>query len=82
MVCVCGQSLSYVQLFVIPWTAAHHIPLSMRFSMQKYWNGLPFLSPGVLPNPGIKAVYPALAGGFFKTASPGKAPYIVVYCYS
>ena len=37
-----------------PWTVAHQAPLSMRFSRQEYWNGLPFPSPGDLPHPGIK----------------------------
>ena len=48
------QSHSRVQLFVTPWTEAHQAPLSMRFSSQRYWSGLPFPSPEDLPNPGIK----------------------------
>ena len=51
-----------------PWTAARQAPLSMGFSWQKYWSGLPFLSPGHLPNSGIKPAspaFPALSGGFF-----------------
>ena len=48
------QSLNHAQLFVIPWTIAHETPLSMKFSRQEYWSGFPFLSPGDLPNPGIK----------------------------
>ena len=48
------KSLSRVQLFVTPWIAAHQAPLSMRFSMQEYWSGLPFPSPGDFPDPGIK----------------------------
>ena len=48
------KSLSHVQLFAIPWTIAYQAPLSMRFSRQEYWSGLPFPSPGDLPNPGIK----------------------------
>jgi len=44
----------------------------MRFSWQKYWSGLPFPSPGDLPDPGIKPVSPALAGGFFTIEPPGK----------
>ena len=43
-----------------PWTTAHQAPLSMRFSRQEYWNGLPFPSPGVLPNPGLESRSPAL----------------------
>ena len=48
------KSLSRVQLFVTPWIAAHQAPLSMGFSMQEYWSGLPFPSPGDFPDPGIK----------------------------
>ena len=55
----------------IPWTVACQAPLSMGFSRQEYWSGLPFPSLGCLPNPGIKPVSPALAGGFFTTVSPG-----------
>ena len=50
-------------------------PLFMRFLRQKYWSGLPFLTPEDLPNPGIEPaslVSLALAGGFFTTAPPGK----------
>ena len=46
--------LSCVQLFVIPWTVAHQVPLSMEFSRQEYWSGLPLPSPGGLPTPGIE----------------------------
>ena len=42
--------LSCVQLFITPWTIAHQTPLSMAFSRQKYWSGLPFPPPGDLPN--------------------------------
>ena len=55
-----------------PWTTVHQAPLSMGFSRQEYWSGLPFLSPGDLPKPGIKPVSPALAGRFFTTEPPGK----------
>ena len=51
-----------------PQTVAHQAPLSMESSGQEYWSGLPFPSPGDLPNPGIELVSlvsPALAGGFF-----------------
>ena len=43
-----------------PWTVARQAPLSMGFSRQEYWSGLPFPSPGGLPNPGIEPMYPAL----------------------
>ena len=63
--------LSCVQLFVTPWTVPHlpQAPPSMGFSGQEYWSGLPFLSPGDLPGPGIELVSAALAGGFFTTGS-------------
>ena len=44
----------------IPWTVARQAPLSMGFSRQEYWNGLPFPSPGDIPNPGIKSRSPTL----------------------
>ena len=49
------------------WSAADHAPLSVGFSRQTYWSGLPFLPPGDLPDPGIKPVSPALADRFFPT---------------
>ena len=52
--------LSRVQLFVTPWTVDHQAPPSMGFSRQEYWNGLPFLCPGDLPNPGIEPGSPVL----------------------
>ena len=63
---------SRVQLFVTPWTVACQAPLSMRFSRQECWSGLPFPSPGDLSDPGIKPasrMSPALAGGFFTTSA-------------
>ena len=54
------QSLSHVQLFVTLWTVAHQAPLSMEFSRQEYWSGVPFPSSGDLPNLGIKPGSPAL----------------------
>ena len=55
------------------WTVAFQVPLSMWFPRQEYWNGLPFPSPGDLPDPGIKPASPALAGRFFTTEPPGKS---------
>ena len=52
------------------WTKACQAPLPMGFSRQEYWSGLPFPSPGDLPDPGIKPEFPALAGGFSTTAPP------------
>jgi len=68
--------LSRVQLFVTPWTVACQAPLSVGFSRQEYWSGLPFPPPGDLPNPGIEPispVSPALAGGFFTTSATWEA---------
>ena len=61
---------SCVQLFVTPWTVAHQAPLSMGFSRQGYWSGLPCPSPGDLPDPGTEPAspsFPAPASGFFIT---------------
>ena len=54
-----------------PWTVAHQAPLSMGFPRQEYWSGLPFPSPGDLPDPGIKPTFPASAGKFFTNEPPG-----------
>ena len=51
--------LSHVQLFATLWTVAHQAPLSTGFSRQEYWSGLPFPSPGDLPNPGTEHKSPA-----------------------
>ena len=56
---VCAQLLSHVQFFAIPWNVTHQSPLSMKFSKQGYWSGLPFPSPEYLPNRGIKPRSPA-----------------------
>ena len=76
---VCVLScFSHVQLFVAPRTAARQAPLSMGFSRQEYWSGLPCPPPGDLPNPGIEPespVSPALAGRFFTTSVTGEAQY-------
>ena len=66
-VCVCSVTFSHVQLWAILWTVAQQAPLSMGFSRQEYQSGLPFSSPGDLPDPGIEPeslMSPALAGGF------------------
>ena len=54
--CMCV--LSHGPLFVTPWTVACQVPLYMEFSMQEYWSGLPFPSPGDLPNPGTESETP------------------------
>ena len=69
------QLPSCVQLFVTPWTVAHQVPLSMGFSRQKYWSGLPSPPPGYFPDPGVESKSPASptsVGGFFTTVPPGK----------
>ena len=71
-------SLSCVQHFATPWTLAHQDVLSMGFPRQAYWSGLPFPSPGNLPNPVTEPTSPALADRFFNTNSPGK-PYRGIY---
>ena len=61
---------SHARLCVTLWTVTCQAPLSMEFSRQEYWNGLPCLSPGDLPDPGIEPASltsPALAGRFFNT---------------
>ena len=54
------KSLSRVRLFAIPWTVVFKAPLSMEFPRQEYWSGLPFSSPGDLPDPGIEPRSPTL----------------------
>ena len=67
------KPFSLVRLFVTPWTVAHQAPLSMGFSRQEYWSGLPFPSPGDLPNPGIKPGSPALQADALPSEPPGKS---------
>ena len=70
------KSLSRVRLFATPWTVAYQAPPSMGFFRQEYWSGLPFPSPGDLPNPGIEPMspaVPALTGGFFTVGTTWEA---------
>ena len=67
------KSLSRVQLFATLWTVAYQVSLSMEFSRDEYWSGLPFPSPGNLPNPGIKPRSPALWADALTSESPGKS---------
>ena len=72
---LCCAVLSCVWLFATPWTVACQAPRSMEFSRQEYWSGLPYPSPGDLPNLGIKTgspASPALVGRFFTTELPVK----------
>ena len=63
---------SCLTLFVTPWAVDHQVPLSMGFSRQEYWSGLPSPSPGDLPHTRIELTSPALADRFFTTESPRK----------
>ena len=72
MVMVMVKLLSRVRLFATPWTAAYQAPPSMGFSRQEYWSGLPFPSPGDLPNPGIEPGSPALEADTLTSEPPGK----------
>ena len=66
------KSLSHVQLFVTPWIVAYQASPSVGFSRQEYWSGLPFPSPGDLPDPGIKPGSPALEADALTSERPGK----------
>ena len=74
--------LSRVQLFATPQTAAWQALLSMGFSRQQYWSGLPFASPGDLPNPGIKPRSSALQVGFFSTWATSCKEVLPLLCLS
>ena len=65
------KSLSRVQFFVTPWTIAHQAHPSMEFSRQEYWTGLPFPSPGDLPDPGIRPGSPTLWADALPSEPPG-----------
>ena len=68
---------SHAQLWATPGTAARQAPLSMAFSRQKYWSGLPCPPPGDLPEPGVKPTSltsPAQAGRLFTTITTGEVP--------
>ena len=66
------KSLSHVRLFAIPWTVAYQAPPSMEFSRQEYWSGLPFPSPGDLPNPGTEPRSPTFQADALPSEPPGK----------
>ena len=67
------KSLSRVQLFATPWTVAYQASLSMGFSRQEYWSGLPFPSPGDLPSPGIEPGSPASEADALTSGPPGNS---------
>ena len=72
------KSLSRVRLFATLWTVAYQAPPSMGFSRQECWSGLPFPSPGDLPNPGIEPGSPALQADALPSEPPGKPNRITV----
>ena len=76
------QSLSHVQLFVIPWTEAHQAPLSMEFSRQEYWSGLLFPSPGESSQPRDWTQVSCLVGRFFTTWATMKGRSNDEFCLS
>ena len=76
--CVLCESLSPVQFFATPLTVTRQAPLYIKFSRQEYWSGLPFSSPGALPDPGIESRSPALQADSLPSEPPGKL-YIYIY---
>ena len=72
------KSFSHVRLFATPWTVACQAPLSMGFSRQKYWSGLPFLSPGDLPHPGIEPGSPSLEAAALISEPPEKPTFRLI----
>ena len=73
------KSLSRVRLFATPWTIAYQAPPSMGFSRQECWSGLPFPSPGDLPNPGIEPRSPALQEDTLLSEPTGKPPNVPLF---
>ena len=67
-----SASRSVVSDSATPWSVAHQVSLYMEFSRQEYWRGLPFPSPGNLPDPGIKTGSPALQADSLQSEPPGK----------
>ena len=59
--------------FATPWTVAYQAPPSMEFSRQEYWSGLPFPSPGDLPDPGLEPGFPTLQADTLPSKPPGKS---------
>ena len=72
------KSLSRVRLFATLWTVAYQASPSMGFSRQEYWSGLPFPSPGDLPDPGIKPGSPTLEADGLTSKPPGKILNLVI----
>ena len=73
------KSLSRVRLSVTPWTVDYQASRSMGFSRQEYWSGLPFPSPGDLPDPGIKPESPALEADALTSEPPRIRSYYFIF---
>ena len=73
------KSLNHVPLFATPWTIAYEATPSMGFSRRECWSGLPFSSPGGLPNPGIERGSPTLQTDTLPSEPPGKPPQMFAY---
>ena len=73
------KSLGRVRLFATPWTVAYQALPSMGFSRQESWSGLPFPSPGDLPDPGIKPGSPALQADALPSEPPGKPQWSIMW---
>ena len=76
---MCAKSLQSCLTLRDPWTVVHQAPLSMKFSRQEYWSGLPCSPPGDLPDPGIEPssfMSPVLPGRVFTTSATWE---IIVY---
>ena len=80
---MCAWShFSCVQIFATSWVVAHQAPLSVEFSRQEHLNGLPFLPPADLPEPGMKLrslTSPTLAGKFFTTSASWEASISLIF---
>ena len=76
-----AKLLSCVRLFATAWTVAHQAPLSMEFSRQEYWSGLPFPSPGDLLDPGIEPGSPALQADALPSEPPGNPVFLIYWSY-
>ena len=68
-----------IRLFATPWTVAHQASPPMEFSRHEYWSGLPFPSPGDLPNPRIEPGSPALQADALPSEPPGNSNYFINY---
>ena len=81
-VCVSTCTLSRVRLFTTPWTAVSRAPLSMGFSRQEPWSGLPLPPPGDLPHPGIKPASPVFVSGLFTPETIPPGPQSFTQCFT